>query len=221
MARYTGPVCRLCRRETEKLFLKGDRCFTTKCSVERRNYPPGQHGQGRKKVSQYAIQLRQKQKLRRIYGVSESQFRRYFDRAAHQKGATGEQFLKILERRLDNIVYRLGFGASRAQARQIVCHGHIQVNGRKVDIPSYLIKIGDTISLKEKAKESSDKNAASYKNFMAGLNARLEQVQGRGLPAWLELDAPNRTGKVNAIPNREELTSIPVNEQLIVEFYSR
>ncbi|HEY3998646.1 MAG TPA: 30S ribosomal protein S4 [Candidatus Xenobia bacterium] len=220
MARYTGPVCRLCRRETEKLFLKGDRCFSTKCAVERRNYPPGQHGQGRKKVSQYAIQLRQKQKLRRIYGVSEKQFHRYFEKAAHIKGATGEAFLKLLERRLDNVVHRLGFGASRAQARQMICHGHINVNGRKVDIPSFLVKANDLISLKEKNKESSDKNAAAYKNFVGGLGARLEQVMSRGLPAWLELDAAARQGKVLHIPGREEIPT-QVNEQLVVEFYSR
>ncbi|MHB2018008.1 MAG: 30S ribosomal protein S4 [Candidatus Xenobia bacterium] len=220
MARYTGPVCRLCRRETEKLFLKGERCFTAKCAVEKRNFPPGQHGQGRKKSSQYAIQLRQKQKLRRIYGVSEKQFRRYFDKADRQMGNTGENFLKLLERRLDNIVYRLGFGASRSQARQIVCHGHITVNGKKVDIPSYMVKPGDTLSIKEKNKESSEKNVQAYKNFLGNLQTRLDSVVGRGMPGWLEIDAANRTGKILAIPSREEIPTA-INEQLIVEFYSR
>ncbi|MBM3463941.1 MAG: 30S ribosomal protein S4 [Armatimonadetes bacterium] len=219
MARYNGPVCRLCRREGEKLFLKGERCFTPKCAVERRAYPPGQHGQGRKKVSQFGIQLRQKQKLRRIYGINERQFRNYFEKAEKQKGVVGENFLRILERRLDNIVYRMGFAGSRAAARQIVAHGHVRVNGRKVDIASFLVRPGDEVALKQKSKE--DKNAEKYKAFLANVQSGLENKRSRSLPSWLEIDAENYRGKVLALPAREEIEGASVNEQLVVEFYSR
>jgi len=219
LARYNGPVCRLCRREGEKLFLKGERCFTPKCAVERRAYPPGQHGQGRKKVSQFGIQLRQKQKLRRIYGINERQFRNYFEKAEKQKGVVGENFLRILERRLDNIVYRMGFAGSRAAARQIVAHGHVRVNGRKVDIASFLVRPGDEVALKQKSKE--DKNAEKYKAFLANVQSGLENKRSRSLPSWLEIDAENYRGKVLALPAREEIEGASVNEQLVVEFYSR
>lgn len=225
MARYTGPVCRICRREGEKLFLKGDRCVAIsatgnrpKCALERRGYAPGQHGQGRKKVSQYGIQLRQKQRLRKIYGIGERQFHNYFVKAERQKGVLGENFLRILERRLDNIVFRLGFASSRSQARQMVSHGHIRVNGRKVNIPSYLLRIGDEIELKMKER-AEDKNQAKYKNFLATVTSQLE-AKGRSTPQWLEVDVAGFKGRVLALPAREEI-SIPVNEQLVVEFYSR
>jgi len=219
VARYTGPVCRLCRREGEKLFLKGDRCLTPKCAIERRGYPPGQHGQGRKKISQYGIQLRQKQKLRRIYGIGERQFRNYFARAEKQKGVVGENFLKILERRLDNIVYRLGFTTSRSSARQLVSHGHIHVNGRKVDVPSYLVRLGDEVELKVKTRQE-EKNIQKYKTFLAGLLACLESARTRTVPQWLEVDVEHYRGKLLALPSREEIPT-QVNEQLVVEFYSR
>lgn len=225
MARYTGPVCRICRREGEKLFLKGDRCVAIsatgnrpKCAIERRGYAPGQHGQGRKKVSQYGIQLRQKQRLRKMYGIGERQFHNYFVKAEKQKGVLGENFLRILERRLDNIVYRLGFASSRTQARQMVSHGHIRVNGRKVNIPSFLVRIGDEIELKMKER-AEDKNQAKYKNFLATVTAQLE-ARGRSTPQWLEVDVPAYKGRVVALPAREEI-QIPVNEQLVVEYYSR
>lgn len=226
MSRYTGPVCRICRREGEKLYLKGDRCFAIsatgnkpKCAVERRAYPPGQHGQGRKKVSQYGIQLRQKQRLRKIYGIGERQFHNYFVKAESQKGVVGENFLRILERRLDNIVYRLGFASSRTQARQLVAHGHLRVNGRKVNIPSFLVKIGDQIELKMKQR-AEDKNQEKYKNFLAIITATLEQGKTRTTPPWLSVEPENFKGTVTAFPAREEL-QIPVNEQLVVEYYSR
>lgn len=226
MARYTESVCRICRREGEKLFLKGERCFAVsatgnkaKCAIDRRTYPPGQHGQGRKKVSQYGIQLRQKQKLRRIYGIGERQFHNYFIKAEKQKGVVGDNFLCILERRLDNIVYRLGFATSRAQARQLVSHGHIRVNGRKVNVASFLVQVGDQIEMKMK-QPVEDKNAARYKNFVAGITAALEAGKSRGAPQWLEVEPESHRGKVLALPAREEL-QIPVNEQLVVEFYSR
>jgi len=225
VARYTGPVCRICRREGEKLFLKGDRCVAIsatgnrpKCAVERRGYAPGQHGQGRKKVSQYGIQLRQKQRLRKIYGIGERQFHNYFVKAERQKGVLGENFLRILERRLDNIVYRLGFASSRTQARQMVSHGHFRVNGRRVNIPSYLVRIGDEIEMKMKER-AEDKNQERYKAFVAGVTGRLES-KGRSVPQWLEVDAAAFRGRVVALPAREEI-QIPVNEQLVVEFYSR
>ena len=207
MARYHGPVCRLCRREGLKLFLKGSRCFTDKCAIERRNYPPGQHGLGRAKQSPYAQQLREKQKAKRIYGLLERQFRRYFEWAEREKGITGENLLRFLERRLDNVVYRLGFAASRKEARQLVGHGHVQVNGRKVNIPSYLVKVGQTIQLRPESKlqERVAENLAA----------------GRGqVPAWLELVPDAKRGAVRALPLREDI-QLPVQEQLIVELYSK
>jgi small subunit ribosomal protein S4 len=207
MARYRDAKCRLCRREGIKLFLKGGRCFTDKCAIERRNYPPGQHGLNRGKLTPFGVQLREKQKAKRIYGVLESQFRRYFESAERQKGATGENLLKLLELRLDNVVHRLGFGASRREARQMVAHGHFQVNGRKVTIPSYLVKAGDVIELRPGSKQAVrvDDN----------LNA------GRGqAPPWLEVQPEGRRGVVRSIPLREDI-QIPVSEQLIVELYSK
>ncbi|HHV61712.1 MAG TPA: 30S ribosomal protein S4 [Firmicutes bacterium] len=208
MARYTGPVCRLCRREGIKLFLKGDRCFTEKCAIDRRGYAPGQHGQGRKKLSEYAIQLREKQKLRRIYGILERQFERYFEMAARKKGITGEALLQILESRLDNVVYRLGFGSSRNEARQIVRHGHIAVNGRKVDIPSYLVSPGDVISIRERSKE------------LPKFKALAESLVDKGTPPWLELNASELSGRVLNLPTRDQI-DVPVQEHMIVELYSR
>ena len=208
MARYTGAVCRHCRREGLKLFLKGERCYTDKCAIERRNYPPGEHGQARPKFSEYSIQLREKQKLRRIYGVLEAQFRTYFAEADRRKGITGENLLVTLERRLDNVSYSLGFAASRAQARQFVRHGHVLVDGRKITIPSYQVKAGQTVAVKE----------ASRKN--AFIRSSVETARGRGVPDWLDLDAENVTGKVIRLPNREDI-KLPIQEQLIVELYSR
>ncbi|MES1244477.1 MAG: 30S ribosomal protein S4 [Acidobacteriota bacterium] len=209
MARYTGPVCRLCRRERMKLFLKGDRCFKEKCAVERRNFPPGQHGtrRGRRTLG-YGLQLREKQKVKRIYGVLESQFRTYFQEADRRKGITGENLLVMLERRLDNVVYSLGFAASRAQARQLVRHGHVQVDGRKVSIPSFQVKAGQAVVV----KESSRKNPL--------VRSSVETARGRGVPDWLELDAENVSGKVLRVPAREDI-KLPIQEQLIVELYSR
>lgn len=208
MARYTGPVCRLCRREAMKLYLKGDRCFTGKCAIDRRSYAPGQHGQSRKKVSEYGIQLREKQKTRRIYGVLENQFRNYFERAEGQPGITGENLLRLLERRLDNVIYRLGLGASRVEARQLVRHGHFQVNGRKVNIPSFLIRVGDVIEVRDKSKESP-----RVKELM-------ERAADRTPPAWLEYEADQGKGRVVAFPSRDQI-DVPVQEHLIVELYSR
>jgi small subunit ribosomal protein S4 len=209
VARYTGPVCRLCRRERMKLFLKGDRCFKEKCAVERRNFPPGQHGtrRGRRTLG-YGLQLREKQKVKRIYGVLESQFRNYFEEADRRKGITGENLLVMLERRLDNVVYSLGFGASRAQARQFVRHGHVTVDGRKITIPSYQVRAGQTVSV----RESSRQNPL--------IRGSVETARGRGVPEWLELDAENTTGKVLRLPVREDI-KLPIQEQLIVELYSR
>jgi small subunit ribosomal protein S4 len=208
VARYTGPRCRLCRREGSKLFLKGDRCFTEKCAFERRSYAPGHHGQGRIKVSDYGIRLREKQRVRRIYGVNESQFRRYFEMADRQKGVTGTNLLVLLEKRLDNVVYRLGFAESRAQARQLVKHGHFLVNGRKVDIPSFQVKVGDEITVREKSKD------------IIPIVQALEAVARRGVPDWLELDADNKKGTVKSVPERSHIT-MPIQEQFIVEFYSK
>lgn len=208
MARYTGPVCRLCRREAMKLYLKGDRCFTGKCAIDRKSYAPGQHGQSRKKVSEYGIQLREKQKTRRIYGVLENQFRNYFERAEGQPGITGENLLRLLERRLDNVIYRLGLGASRVEARQLVRHGHFQVNGRKVNIPSFLIRVGDVIEVRDKSKESP-----RVKELM-------ERAADRTPPAWLEYEADQGKGRVVAFPSRDQI-DVPVQEHLIVELYSR
>lgn len=208
MARYTDASCRLCRREGEKLFLKGERCYTNKCAVTRRVYAPGQHGQQRKKLSEYGIQLREKQKARRFYGILESQFRRYFDMATKKKGVTGEILLQILESRLDNVVYRLGFATSRPEARQLVRHGHFTVNGKKVNIPSYLVKVGDVIAVKEKSKSSP-----KFKSI-------IEITEGKIIPKWLELDAENLTGKVVSVPAREDI-DLPIQEHLIVELYSK
>lgn len=208
MARYTGPVCRLCRREGSELFLKGERCFTDKCAIKRRSYPPGQHGQGRLKVSDYGVQLREKQKVRRIYGILENQFRGYFEQADRMKGVTGENLLFILERRLDNVIYRLGFATSRTEARQLVRHGHFTLNGRKVNIPSIQAKAGDVLQLREKSRK------------MAAINESLEAVVRRGMPQWLELDKDAFKGTIKALPVREDIT-MPIQEQLIVELYSK
>lgn len=207
MARDRGPKCRLCRREGMKLFLKGARCFTDKCAIERRNYPPGQHGLNRGKLTPYGLQLREKQKAKRIYGLLEKQFRRCFEWAERQKGATGENLLKLLELRLDNVVYRLGFAASRREARQLVAHGHIQVNDRKVDIPSYLVRVGDVVAL----RPGSSCAARVDDNLSAG--------RGR-VPPWLEAQPEARRGTVRSMPLREDI-QLPVSEQLIVELYSK
>ena len=209
MARYIGPVCRLCRREAMKLFLKGERCYTEKCAIEKRNFPPGQHGKTRKaKLAGYGLQLREKQKVKRIYGVLEDQFRRYFEQAERTRGITGETLLQLLERRLDNVAYRLGLATSRAQARQLVRHGHLTVNGRKVDIPSFSVKPGDVVTV----RQSSHKVPAI-------LHA-LEEVKGRGVPEWLSFDAEGMSAKVGSVPTREQI-NLPVQEQLIVELYSK
>jgi small subunit ribosomal protein S4 len=208
MARYTDAVCRLCRREGQKLFLKGDRCYTEKCAVDRRTYAPGQHGQGRAKASEYGTQLREKQKAKRYYGVLESQFRSYFEMALKMKGKTGENLLSLLERRLDNTVYRLGFAMSRAEARQLVLHGHFTINGRKVNIPSYLVKPGMVIALKEQSR-SLDK----FKSV-------IEANSFRQPPKWLDYDAAALSAKVVTTPTREDV-DLPITEQLIVELYSK
>lgn len=209
MARYTGSVCRLCRRENLKLFLKGDRCYSDKCAFDRRSYPPGQHGQRRgRKISDYGIQLREKQKVKRMYGLSEKQFHLFFKRADKQKGITGINLLVGLERRLDNVVYRLGFVDSRAQGRHFVRHNHFLVNNKKVNIPSYLIKIGDTIEVREKSRK------------IQAISDALDAVVRRGVPQWLDLEKENLKGVVKSFPVREELTT-PIQEQLIVELYSR
>lgn len=208
MARYTGPVCRLCRREGVKLYLKGDRCYTEKCAIDRRAYAPGQHGQNRKKVSEYGVQLREKQKARRIYGVLENQFRAYFEKADRQPGITGENLLCLLERRLDNVVFRLGFAASRTEARQLVRHNHFVLNGHKANIPSMLVKAGDVIQLTESSRKSP-----KFKEIA-------EVLATKTPPAWLELDPEQYSGKVVALPTREQV-DIPVQEHLIVELYSR
>lgn len=209
MARNIGAACRRCRRENLKLYLKGDRCYSDKCSFERRAFGPGQHGQARfKKLSDYAVQLREKQKVKAMYGMLEGQFRLTFEKAEMQKGVTGENLLILLERRLDNTVFRCGFASSRDQARQLVRHKHILVNGRRVDIPSFLISEGDVITLREKSRANSQ------------INENLDAVARRGVPSWLELDKDNYKASVKALPNREELT-MPVQEQLIVELYSK
>lgn len=208
MARYTGPSCRLCRRENTELFLKGDRCYTDKCAIKRRNYPPGQHGQGRIKTSDYGVQLREKQKVKRLYGLIEKQFRSYFDRADRMKGVTGENLLSLLERRLDNVVYRLGFGSSRAEARQLVRHGHFTLNGRKATIPSMQVKAADLIELREKSR------------LVSCINESLDAVVRRGIPQWLELDRDAFKGLVKSLPVREDITT-SIQEQLIVELYSK
>ena len=208
MARYTGAVCRLCRREGQKLFLKGERCYSEKCSVGIRAYAPGQHGQGRKKSSEYGLQLRAKQTARRFYGVQENQFRHYFDIAERKQGITGDNLLKILESRLDNVVYRIGFASSRAEARQLVGHGHYEVNGKRVDIASYLLKAGDVITICEKSRGSEK------------LKAVIEANSARPVPQWIDVDREKFSAKVISLPNRDQIDA-PVDEQLIVEFYSK
>lgn len=211
MARYVGSVCRLCRREGIKLFLKGDRCFTEKCAIEKRNYAPGQHGKGvrmKAKLQGYGLQLREKQKAKRLYGMMEGQFRLFFDRAAQEKGVVGETLLQKLERRLDNVTFRLGFGSSLRQARQLVRHGHVRVNDRRLNIPSFQVKPGDVVSLSQRAT----KNAL--------VTASVEAVKGRGVPKWLELDAAAMKGKVLSLPARDDV-NFPIQEQLIVELYSK
>ncbi len=208
MGRYRESVCRLCRRENLKLFLKGDRCFSDKCAFDRRGYPPGEHGQMRAKFSPYGVQLREKQKVKRMYGLSELQFRRIFKMADRQKGMTGTNLLVLLERRLDNVVYRLGFASSRTQGRHFIRHQHFLVNGQKVDIPSYLIKPGDVIEPREKSRE------------VQVLTDSLAAVERRGIPQWLMLEKENRKGIVQSLPVREDIT-IPIQEQFIVELYSK
>lgn len=209
MARYSGPVCRLCRREGMKLFLKGERCYTGKCAIDRRAYAPGQHGQARaKKPTDFGLQLREKQKARRLYGVMEKQFRSYFDEAARRKGVTGENLLSLLERRLDNVVLQLGFAASRAEGRQLVNHGHFTINGRKVDIASYSVRVGEVIAVKEGSKSSPR------------IKQLLENLGSRTVPGWLSLDANSASGTVVALPTREDI-QLPIQEHLIVEKYSR
>ena len=208
MARYTDEQCRICRREGQKLFLKGSRCYSDKCSISRRNYAPGQHGQKKAKLSEYGTQLREKQKTKSYYGVGEKQFRGYFEMASNKKGITGENLLQILESRLDNVVYRLGFGASRAQARQLVNHGQFAVNGQRVDIPSYLVKAGDVITVRENKKENG------------AIKANIEANSARPVPAWLELNNETLSGKVVRLASREDV-DIPVEEHLIVELYSK
>jgi small subunit ribosomal protein S4 len=209
MARYRGPVCRLCRREGMKLFLKGERCYKEKCAIERRNAPPGQHGMGRRrKVRAYGLQLREKQKLRRIYGLLEGQFRGTFDEANRRKGVTGENLLQLLEVRLDNVVYSLGFATSRTQARQLVRHGHIEVNGRRVNVPSFRVRAGQEIAVREGSRSN------------VHIKEAIEFAQGRGVPPWLELQAEAAKGKVLELPTREDIR-FPIQEQLIVELYSR
>ncbi|KAF0091062.1 MAG: small subunit ribosomal protein S4 [Fusobacteria bacterium] len=205
MARYNGPVCRLCRREGTKLYLKSDRCYSPKCAMEKRPFAPGQHGQGRKKLSEYGVQLRAKQSVRRIYGVLERPFRNYFKEADRLKGITGENLLVLLERRLDNVVYRLGLASSRAEARQLVRHGHFRLNGHKMNIPSYLVLVGDEIAVRDKSKES-----VKFKDLS----------ENTSIPEWLSSNIKELSGRVEGMPSRENIT-IPVDEQLIVELYSR
>lgn len=210
MARYRGPVCRLCRREGMKLFLKGERCHSEKCAIEKRNFVPGQHGKDRKaKIVGYGLQLREKQKTKRVYGLLETQFRNNFEKAAHMKGITGDNLLSLLERRLDSVIYRMGLATSRAQARQVVRHGHIQVNGRKVDIPSFVVKPGEEISVRE-----------SSKNNPTILSSR-DATAHAPSPSWMDVDRDNLKGKISSLPRRDELVQIPINEQLIVELYSK
>ncbi len=209
MARYTGAVCRLCRRDGVKLFLKGSRCFSDKCAIDKRNFPPGQHGQARaKKIVGYGLQLREKQKAKRIYFTLEGQFRSYYEKASNKTGVTGELLLQQLERRLDNVAYRIGYATSRRQARQVVRHGHVSVNGKKVNIPSFQVKIGDVVEIREKSKK------------LAILESSGQFASGLVQPTWLHIDREALTGKVLALPKREEI-QLPVNEQLIVELYSK
>ncbi len=209
MARYNGPVCKLCRREAMKLFLKGERCYSEKCSYTRRPYPPGQHGQARVKLSEYAIRLREKQKVRRIYGVLERQFQKYYFDATRRKGRTGEQMLGLLESRFDNAVHRLGFAFTRSQARQLVRHGHLTINGKRVDIPSYILKPGDKIEVRQKSREIKE------------IVASLAQVDKRPQLSWLELDKANFAGVFKGVPVRDEMNEPAIREQYVVEYYSR
>jgi small subunit ribosomal protein S4 len=208
MARYTDAACRLCRREGVKLFLKGDRCFSAKCGIEKRAYPPGQHGQGRTRFSDYGVQLREKQKVKRMYGLLEKQFAQTMKRASRMKGRAGENLLVLLERRLDNVVFRMGFATSRAEARQLVRHGHFLVDGRRASIPSFQVKEGSKISVREKSRK------------VARIAGALETLEGRSVPQWVEIDKDNFEGTVKAMPAREDVT-MPIQEQLIVELYSR
>jgi small subunit ribosomal protein S4 len=209
MARYTGAVCRLCRREDMKLFLKGERCYTDKCGYERRSYPPGQHGQSRrKKRSDYGEQLREKQKVKRIYGIAERQFRGYYHKAVRMKGVNGENLIQLLERRLDNVVYRMGFASDHAEGRQLVRHGHYTVNGKKVNIPSYLVRPGDVVAVRESSRT------------ITRINEALAAVDRRGVPQWIDLNKDAFTGQVKQLPAREDVT-LPIREQLIIELYSK
>jgi small subunit ribosomal protein S4 len=208
MARYTGPVCRLCRREGLKLFLKGNRCYTEKCAIDRRAYAPGQHGQGRKKLSEHGLQLREKQKARRYYGVLESQFEKYFEMAFKKKGVTGENLLQILESRLDNVIYRLGWGSSRAESRQLVRHGHFTIDGKKINIPSYLVKEGEVITIREKSRN------------LPKIKSVLEEGEGKVIPQWLDLNKDTLEVRVVGLATREDI-DIPMEEHLIVELYSK
>jgi small subunit ribosomal protein S4 len=208
VARYKEAKCRLCRRENVKLFLKGERCYTDKCAMERRPYPPGQHGQARAKISEYGLQLREKQKMRRIYNVLEKQFRGYYQEATRKKGITGEQLIQLLERRLDNVVYRLGFANNRDEARQFIRHGHFKLNGKKVNIPSLSIRANDTITVVDGSKQNTH------------IMSAVANVEKRGVPQWLELDGTKMVGQVKALPSREDVT-MPMQEQLVVELYSK
>ena len=208
MARYTGAACRLCRRENLKMYLKGDRCYSDKCAIERRPYPPGQHGQGRIKFSEYGVQLREKQKVKRMYGLLESQFRLTYKKASAKKGKAGENLLQALELRLDNVAFRMGFADTRAESRQLVRHAHFLVNGKKVNIPSYQVRVGDKVAVKEKSRN------------VARITEAVEAVDRRGVPAWLEIDKKSLEGTVKSLPAREDLT-LPIQEQLIVELYSK
>ncbi|MEA2102157.1 MAG: 30S ribosomal protein S4 [Thermodesulfobacteriota bacterium] len=208
MSRHTGPVCKICRREGTKLYLKGERCFTDKCAMEQRNYPPGQHGQRRSRQSDYRVHLREKQKVRRTYGVSEAQFKRYYEMAKADKGATGENLLLLLERRLDNIVFRMGFAVSRSQARQLISHGHFEVRGKKTDIPSFLVKEGDEIGVREKSKK------------IVSIADSLELTEQRGVVEWLEVDPKAMKGNMTVLPQRSQMP-MAVEETLIVEYYSK
>jgi small subunit ribosomal protein S4 len=209
MARYIGPVCKLCRREGMKLYLKGERCYSEKCAYTRRPYPPGQHGQGRIKLSEYAVRLREKQKVRRVYGVLERQFRGYFQEASRRKGRTGEEMLALLERRLDNVVHRIGFGSSRSEARQLVRHGHVHVNGKRLDIPSYVVRAGDKVELTEGARK--------FKSVLASVGG----ADKRPIASWLDVDRGAFLGTVKGGPVREDLNEPEIREQLVVEYYSR
>jgi small subunit ribosomal protein S4 len=208
LARYSGALCRICRREGEKLFLKGDRCYTEKCAIERRQYPPGQHGQRRSKLSDYGVQLREKQKVRKIYGLLEKPFRTAFGRAERKKGVTGEVLLQLLESRLDNVVFRMGFAPNRNSARQLVTHGHFLVNGRKVDIASFAVRVGDVVELKEASRN------------IVIINDNISKMEHRGVPVWIEMDFQSFKGKVTQVPTREDI-QLTANEQLIVELYSK